>query len=159
MKGKRRRGTHQHRVGHKRLLKCISGLSGIISPSVPPSCWTFTAQSSRISNLVCSCSWQCRLLPQACWSSLEAAKRWSLWPLPLSMPDWWGGGCCKAGSEPHSSVSGLRSSNTLNIAARTLVRNQEFFCHFVHCVARHLPSYFLLQFGYLKGKQLKITSW
>lgn len=93
-------------------------LTGISSPRVPPSCWRPTAQSCRISNLVCSCSWQCRLRPQACRSSFAATRRRSCRPLPLSLP-WW---CCKVWTDPHSSVSGFSSSSTLNITARTYLR-------------------------------------
>lgn len=92
--------------------------SSISSPRVPPSCCRPMDHSCRISNLVCSCSWQCKLLPQACWSSLAAVRRWSCWLLPLSLPGW-DCTCCKLWSEPHSSVSGFSTFSTLNNAART----------------------------------------
>lgn len=101
-------------IAHKRLLKSMLLLTVMSLPRAPPSCWRLTVQSSSISNLVCSCSWQCKLLSQACWSSLAAMSRSSCWVL-LSLP-WW---CWIIWCDPHWSVICFRSSSALNFAART----------------------------------------
>lgn len=83
-------------------------------PRIPPSRWRQTAQSSKSSIRVCSCSLQCRLLPQASRRSPAAAASSLRRPSPPSASGW----CCSC-CDPHWSVDGFRSSTILNIDPRT----------------------------------------